>query len=273
MNRKKLLARQEIRKKRAPGLRRAWSRLRRVSALFLKLTAVLVVLALISLGFISFYGYLLTSPYIRLEQVEVLGVDEELKNELLEMAQLKYDHSLLAVDLNAVKDRLERHPWVRLVQVEKSFPHALLIRVEKQEPWALALVGKLHYMNHQGDLFKEVGPEDRIDLPVITGLSEKERERSKQLKVAVQVLRLFDSEEPPWDLEHLSEVHVKEDGTLFLYVSFMPGQIRLKALDMAEKLRELKKVVEHLASTGRIHMVKTIHLDYAEGAAVVFEKG
>lgn len=273
MKRRTLLARQDIRKKKVLGLSKAWRRLQTVSAVFLKLTAVFVVLALMSLAFISFYGYLLTSPYIRLEQVEVLGVDEELRNELLEMAQLNHEHSLLAVNLNGVKERLEQHPWVRLVEVEKSFPHALIIRIEKQEPWALALAGKLHYMNRLGDLFKEVMPDDQIDLPVITGLSESEKERAKQLKVAVQVLNLFDSEESPWDLAHLCEVHVKEDGTLFLYVSFVPGQIRLKAVDMAEKMRELKRVVDHLASTGRIHMVKAIHLDYGEGAAVAFEKG
>ena len=272
MKRKALLARQDIKKKKAGRLLKAWKIVRVSSALFLKLTFVAVIMALISLAFISLYGYLLTSPYIRLEQVEVSGVDEELRNELLEMAQLNYEHSLLAVDLNGVKERLESHPWVRSADVEKSFPHSLIIRAEKQKPMALALDGRLYYMNRWGDLFKEVLPDERVDFPVVTGLSGKQREREEQVKAAVHVLRIFESEEPPWDLDHLCEVHVKEDGTLHLYVSFMPGQIKVKAGDLAAKLEELKKLVEHLASTGRIHMVKAIHLDYGEGAAVAFEK-
>jgi cell division protein FtsQ len=272
VKRKALLARQEIRKKKAGRLSKAWKSVRVLSAFSLKLVFVAVILALISLAFLSLYGYLLTSPYIRLEQVEVLGVDEELKVELLEMAQLNYEHSLLAVDLNAVKDRLEKHPWVRSADVEKSFPHLLIIRAEKQEPVALALDAKLYYMNRRGDLFKEVLPDERVDYPVITGLSENERQKEEQIMAAVEVLRLFESEEPPWDLDHLCEVHVKEDGTLQLYVSFMPGHIRIKAADLAVKLDELKKLVEHLAGTGRIHLVKAIRLDYGEGAAVAFEK-
>jgi cell division protein FtsQ len=272
VKRKTLLRRQEIKKQKAGRLSRAWRGVRACSAIFLRLTFLAVILAVVSLTFISLYGYLLTSPYIRLEQVEVLGVDEGLKSELLEMAQLDFDHSLLAVDLNAVKERLEKHPWVRSVDVEKSFPHSLIIRAEKQEPLAIALDRRLYYVNPLGHLFKEVASDDRVDYPVITGLSENAREREAQIKAAISVLRVFESEAPPWDLDHLCEVHVKEDGTLHLYVSFMQGQIRLKAGELGAKLEELKKLVEHLASTGRIHLVKAIHLDYGEGAAVAFEK-
>ena len=239
-------------------------------AFFLKLGFALVILALISLTFVFTYGYLLTSPYIRLEEVEVPGVDDDLKAQILELAQLNYDYSLLAVDLNGVKKRVQKHPWVRSVEVEKRFPHMLIIRVEKQKPLALALQGRLYYMNRWGELFKEVLSDERVDFPVVTGLSEQEKEREKQIKTAVQVLRLFESQAPPWDLDHLCEVHVKEDGTIHLYVSFMSGKIKVEAGELTAKLEELKKLVGHLASIGRLHMVKGINLDYHEGAAVAF---
>jgi cell division protein FtsQ len=273
VKRKALLARQDIKRQKIGRLSKVWRGARACGVFFFKLTVIGVILALVSLTFISLYGYLLTSPYIRLEQVEVLGVDEGLKTELLEMAQLNLEHSLLAVDLNAVKERLEKHPWVRSVDVEKSFPHSLIIRAEKQEPLALALDGRLYYMNPMGDLFKEVSPDERLDYPVITGLSEKIWEREAQIKAAIHVLRVFEFGEPPWDLDHLCEIHVKEDGMLHLYVSFMQGQVRLKAGELSVKLEELKRLVEHLAITGRIHLVKAIDLGYGEGAAVAFEKG
>lgn len=272
MKQKALLAGQDIRKKRGGPLSKAWRGFRILWAFFLKLAFVVVVLGVMSVVFLSLYGYLLTSSYIRLEEVEVLGVEEELKSELLETAQLNYERSLLAVDLNAVKGRLEKHAWVRSAGVEKRFPHSLIIRVEKQEPVALALDGRLYYMNRGGDLFKEVLPDERVDFPVVTGLSGNKGERAEQIRAAVRVLHLFESGGPPWDLDHLSEVHVQEDGMLHLYVSFMPGRIRIKADELIARLEDLKKLVEHLAETGRIHMVKSIHFDYSEGAAVAFEK-
>ena len=273
MKRKSILAKQAVNRQTVKGLPEAWRAFRRLGSLFLKVSFLLVVLAVMSLAFLSLYGYLLTSPYIRLEQVEISGVEDELKSELLEMAEPNYEQSLLAINLDELKQRLEKHPWVRSVDLEKSFPHSLVIRVEKEEPLALALTGKLFYMNRWGKLFKELGPDERIDFPVVTGLSEKEKERQKELEEAVKVLRLFESQEPPWSLSNLSEVHVKEDGSVSLYFSFIPGVVKLTVTDLATKFDELKKVVEHLTSTGRIHMVRTINLDYRDGAAVSFEKG
>lgn len=250
-----------------------WTVFHGLSAFLLKGTFVVVGLAVISLAFLYLYGYLLTSPYIRLEEVVISGVDEELKGELLDMAHLNYEHSLLAINLNELQERLEKHAWVRSVSLEKSFPHTLVIHVEKEEPWALALTDKLYYMDHWGRLFKEVSADERIDFPVITGLSEKEEERKEQIQTAVQILRLFEAGEPPWDLGHLSEVHMKQDGAADLYVSFIPGVVKVKASDLAAKLDDLKELVQRLVSTGRIHMVRAIHLEYGDGAAVAFEKG
>jgi cell division protein FtsQ len=273
VKRKKILARQAVTKKKSGRLSGLWRVFHSFSALFLKGTFLVTVLAVMSLAFLSLYGYLLTSSYIRLEEVVVSGVDEEMKGELLEMAHLNYEHSLLAIDLSEVQERLEKHPWVRSVNLEKSFPHTLLIRVEKEEPLAIALTDKLYYMDRWGRLFKELSLDERVDFPVITGLCEKDKEREDQIEAAVQVLHLFEGGEPPWDLSHLSEVHVKQDGAVELYVSFIPGVVKVRVNDLTAKLEELKSVVDHLVSTGRIHMVRTIDLDYGDGAAVAFEKG
>jgi len=273
MRRKRILDRQAVKGKKAERLSGLRTMFHAFSAFFLKGTFLLVVIAVMSLAFLSLYGYLLTSPYLRLEEVVVTGVDEELKSELLEMARLNYEHSLLAIDLTELQERLEKHPWVRSLNLEKSFPHTLVIHAEKEEPWALALTKKLYYMNRWGRLFKEPLPDESVDFPVVTGLSEKQEEMKEQLDAALRVLRLFEAEEPPWDLGHLSELHVRKDGVVDIYVSFIPGVVRVRVSDLAERLDELKNVVDHLVSTGRIHMVRTIHLDYRDGAAVAFEKG
>lgn len=273
MKRKKLLAAQAVTKKKGGRLSRWRTTFHAFSALVMKGILVLVGLVVISLVFLYLYGYLLTSPYIRLEEVVITGADEEMKGELLNMACLNYEHSLLAIDLNELKQNLEKHVWVRSVSLEKSFPHTLIINVEKEEPWALALTDKLFYMNRWGRLFKELSSDERIDFPVVTGLSQVEEERKEQVEAAVRILRLFETGEPPWDLGHVSEVHVKQDGAVDLYVSFIPGVVKVKVTDLAAKLDDLKEVVQHLVSTGRIHMVRVIHLDYGDGAAVAFENG
>jgi len=273
MKRNTALKQQHVRKNHGGRTLELWRRTRSVGSWCLKISALLTGLAGISALFVVLYSYLLTSPYIRLEQVEIVGVDEGLRKELQEMSGLKYDLSLLAIDVDEVQKKLEKHPWVRAVEVEKQFPHGLLIRVEKEEPRALVVAEKLYYMNRFGKMFKEVGPKEAVDFPIVTGLSLDERDRQKQAGISIQVLRFLESQKDPWCLKNLSEIHVKKEGDVSLYFSFLPAAVKLRAQNLEPKMEELKKVVEHLNSTGRIQTVKTIHLNYGEGTVVSFKKG
>jgi cell division protein FtsQ len=273
MKRNTVLKKQQVKRKNGSRYSELWSKTRFAGWWCLKVSALLAGLAGISVLFVVLYSYLLTSPYIRLEQVEIAGVDEEMKKELQEMCGLNFDLSLLAIDVDEVQKRLEKHPWVRTVEVEKQFPHGLVIRVEKEEPRALVVADKLYYMNRFGKVFKAVGPNEAVDFPIVTGISSDALDRQKQLGFSMQMLQFLESQKDPWTLKNLSEIHVKKDGDVSLYFSFLPAAVKLRAQNLESKMEELKRVVEHLNSTGRIHTVKAIHLNYGEGAVVSFKKG
>lgn len=273
MRRRTVLKQQHVERKKAGRYAELWRKTRFVGSWCLKISALLTGLAGISALFVVIYSYLLTSPHIRLEQVEIVGADEGMKKDLQEMAGLDFDLSLLAIDVDEVQKKLEKHPWVRTVEVEKQFPHGLLIRVEKEEPRALVVAEKLYYMNRFGKVFKEVGANEAVDLPIITGVSTDKLDRQKQVGFSLQVLQFLESQKDPWSLKSLSEIHVKKEGEVCLYFSFLPAAVKLRAQDLDRKMEELKRVVDHLNSTGRIHTVKTIHLNYGEGAVVSFKKG
>lgn len=255
-------------------LSKVWNAFRLIGSCFVRISFVVTGGVVISLAFLSLYGYLLTSPYIRLETVVFQGIDGELKDELLQMCNLNFELSLLAVNLTELRQSLEKHPWISSVNLEKRFPHTLVIRAEKEEPWAIvAMESKLYYINRWGKIFKETHETDSLDYPVITGISKGGNGREKDVDRAVQVLRILESEKAPWSLDNLSEVHLKKDRQVSLYFSFLPAVIRLNGTDLAMRMGDLKKVVEHLNSTGRIHMVRSINLNYDAGAAVSFKKG
>lgn len=239
----------------------------------LKGSLLVVALLGISFLFVSLYGYLLKSPYIKLEEVVITGVDEKLKSQLMEMAQLDFEASLLAINLKEVKSSLEKHPWIRSVDLEKRFPHTLMIKVEKEEPKAIVAMDKLYYLNPSSKVFKALDPSDETDFPVITGVLGKEEDKQKLLSMAMEVLRALENQKEPWAVKNLSEVNVRKDGDAILYFSHFPGSVKIRGSDLAARLDDLKKVVEHLNSAGRIHMVRTINLNYNEGAAVSFKKG
>jgi len=273
MKRQSVLKKQIVAKEKKRGIEDFTRIFRTMGSWVLKGSLLVVALLGISFLFVTLYGYLLKSPYIKLEEVVITGVDEKLKSQLMEMTKLDFDASLLAINLKEVKNSLEKHPWVGSVDLEKHFPHTLMIKVEKEVPKAIVAMDKLYYVNPSSKVFKALDPGDETDFPVITGVSGKEEDKRKLLSQAIDVLKALEKQKEPWSSKNLSEVHVRKDGEAILYFSHFPGSVRIRGSDLAARLDDLKKVVEHLNSAGRIHMVRTINLNYNEGAAVSFKKG
>ena len=269
-----VLQRQTVRKKKKgkrPALRfrMIWS----VCKGCLKGAGALLALALISFSFLSVYHYLITSPYLKLEHVKIGGVEKELKRQLLEMANIDSGASLLDLNLGALKNRLEVHPWIRSVELERQFPHTLVIRVQKQEPRAILLSEGMYYLNRYGEPFKKVGPAEDGDFPLVTGLGEKGNWVKNGLEKVARVMEELRQERTPWSLADLAEIHIEDQNHFTLYFEHMDAGIRVSGKGIRKEIRELRRVVAHLARSGKIGKVRAIDFGYTDGAVVSFRKG
>jgi cell division septal protein FtsQ len=262
------LKRQAVKRKKRKKPSRLWKFIVLLGTSTLKLSFLLVGLAVLSLLFLSVYQFLLSSPYIRLEQVVIEGVGKELKHELRNMSQLTTDTSLLAIRLNDVKKRLEKHPWVQTIHVERRFPHTLVIQAKKEKPRAMVITDGLYYMNRLGKIFEMVDPTGDVDFPLITGISATCEKKEKQLQLASHILRELEGEKEAWSLEELSEIHLEKEGHVSLYFRSLPAAIVLDGNQMKKKMDDLKQLVRHLKKTGQIRMVRRINLDYTDGGVV-----
>ena len=240
---------------------------------FLKVSCLLVCLMMISVLFLAGYQFLLHSPYIRLERVEISGVENSIKRELLDISGLRSDMTLLAVDLRKLEQNLERHPWVKSVKAEKRYPHALRIEAVREEPWAVVSTGGLFYMNRNGDVFKEVEPAEPVDFPVITGEFDDEEQRDRNLKLAAHVLRVLERRGEDWMKKEISEVHLRNAGNVSLYFRSLPAMVQVSVPDLEKKIDDLNRIVEHLRDTRQVEKVTGINLHYRDGAVVSFRRG
>ncbi len=243
----------------------------RVGTGFLRIFLLFAVVTLISVGFVSLYHYLIASPYMKLEQVKVEGVDEKVRRELIQICGLHSDLSLLALNLNALQEKMKKHPWVRSINLERLFPNTLIVKAEKETAWALVVMDKIYYMNPWGEVFKEVEDSETMDLPVITGVSKQGSEIRKQLEKVTHLMKLLESEQGMWSLNELSEIHMNEYGGMSIYFNRISAEIKLACEDLTEKIEGLKKVTKHLAQTGRINQVIGIDLNQVDGAVVSFK--
>lgn len=249
------------------------SRLGVIGSGVLKGLLFLVVITVVSISFLSLYHYLLNSPYVRLKHVEITGADPGVRDELIRMCGLDRDQGLLSLHLYEVKRKMEAHPWVRAVKLERRFPHTLVVEVEKQDPAALARMDDVYFVNRQGEIFKRISECDEMDLPIITGLSEDDEEVREELKQAIHVVEVLESQKTPWSLSELSEIHMRKDGAVSLYFNHVKAEIVFLYDELADKMDALRKVAEHLNQSGKIDLVTGINLNYVGGAVVSFEKG
>jgi cell division protein FtsQ len=252
---------------------RIWSGLGVIASGVLKVSFFLVVIAVVSICFLSLYHYLLTSPYMRLEQVDMTGVDPKIRDELIRMCGLDAGQGLLSLHLYELKRKMEAHPWIRTVKLERRFPHTLVVEVEKQAPAALARMDDFYYVNRWGEIFKQASGADDMDLPVITGLSTDNLKVQEELRRAMHVVSVLAPEEGPWSVSELSEIHLRKDGAMSLYFKHMKAEITFMWNELADKMDGLRQVAEHLNQSGKIDLVTRIDLNYVDGAVVSFSNG
>ncbi len=84
MKRRSVLDKQSIRRKetRKPGSG-LFEAVKKTFGLFIKLGVLFSAVAVVSVIFLYLYQYLVSSPYLKLEQVSITGADRELKKELM----------------------------------------------------------------------------------------------------------------------------------------------------------------------------------------------
>lgn len=230
-------------------------------------------ISIVSFSFLSVYYYLLESPYIKLEQIAIEGIEGEIRDEVIQACNLHSGLSLIALNLYELKQKIENHPWIKSARLERQFPHTLLLKAEKEIPFALVLMDRIYCMNREGKIFTEANELNTLDLPVITGYYKATSKSSEQMNRAVHFMNMLASEEPPWTLENLSEIHINENGSMSIYFKHIHAEIVLNGDKFASKMAGLRKITGHLIQTDRIDSVNRINLDFMDGAVVSFKRG
>lgn len=198
-------------------------------------------------GVAALYGlYLLVfmGPSFAISKVVVDGklihIDPQ---EIQDMADVGQGQNIFSVDVSLVHERVKSHPWVRQAAVRRRLPHTLVIYVWEYEPMVIVeMEGALNLADHDGVVFKKLGPEDPKLFPVITGVPAQEEK--SVLKDCLAVLALWRSSSVGRSLG-LSEIHYDSAKGFYLITEMGPVEIYLgrdisiPSLDMLTKIQPI----------------------------------
>jgi len=129
----------------------------------------LAALALVAAGLVK----LVRAPWFDFRQIRVVGdVAHNTAATLRANALARLNGSYLTLDLAQARDAFEQVPWVRHAQVQRVWPHTLVVQLEEHRPAAYweRESGDDQLVNVQGEVFDvNLGDVEDEELPKLRG--------------------------------------------------------------------------------------------------------
>lgn len=117
--------------------------------------------------------YVTQSPRFALKDLRIEGNHRRTREQITALAGIALGQNVVELDLEAVRARLEKDPWIERATILRRLPASVAIDVIERDAGAIvALPSGTWLATSHGDLFKKIEADDPNDLPVITGLTD-----------------------------------------------------------------------------------------------------
>ena len=252
------------RKPRKPiQFRRMLKKTARVCAVFILITLVWTVAT-------EAYEVFAKATFFKLERIEVSRMRQLSRDEIVSLTGAKLGDSLLKLELQHVAEQLEKNPWIEKLKVRRRFPGTLSIEITERVPVAVVNMGYLYYLDAKGEIFKPLTEGDRLDFPVLTGITEEDL-----LKDADGMKKMLTTALGIMDLLKKGKLICPHDGpaihldkgygvTLFTAQGGIP--VKLGNSDFEGKLARFSRIYQEL--TSQIASLEYVDLNYADKIVV-----
>jgi cell division protein FtsQ len=161
---------------------------------------------------------------LRVAHVTTRGNAIVTRSEIMALAGIPADAKLFGVDLFAVRQRVEKNPFIRAASVNREAPDGIAITVEERRPVAALILGGMLTIDGNGFVLPAPHTDDTGELPVLTGdLPAAEcvpgrTVTAPAVREALEILTV--AGEAGEDVSHLvSEIHVDGEKDIILYTT------------------------------------------------------
>lgn len=113
------------------------------------------------------------SDYFTVREVRVVAQSRIPAQEIAAASDIRFGDRVFDLDLNLIGRKIEENPWIARAEVVRSLPDEIVITVTEHEPQAVIQLDYFYYVNAAGEVFKLLDSGDRLDYPVITGISRQ----------------------------------------------------------------------------------------------------
>src|SRR5688500_5872609 len=126
------------------------------------LVPALVMLTLVAGGL---FWFLRDHAIFHVTMVRVYGTERVPQHELIQLAQLTRETSLLRINVERVRARIMQHPWIRDALVRRMYPNELEVIVYERHPAAVLESGPGYVLDAEGFLLGQATAADLASFP------------------------------------------------------------------------------------------------------------
>jgi cell division protein FtsQ len=186
-----------------------------------------------------------------IQEIIIEGNDQVEDIEIRRAAQLQIGSNIFEISSEEARNRLLRHPWIDEAKVVRKLPGRIRIEVVERTPVALVALDQLYLVSREGVVFKRLGVDDPVDLPVITGIESEQFYDDLDYRTAVLLrsMALLQDYEGAGlsEREPVSEIHFEGANGIEIFVGKDGMNVRLGNGQHRQKLRRFRQVLERLA--------------------------
>ena len=214
--------------------------------------ALIVAVALAALAWVGAEAvrYAHTADAFAIREITIEGNQHLSDIDVRRAAGLQIGSNVFEISATDARNRLKQHPWVAEASVARRLPGRFRITVVERKPVALVALDHLYLVSEQGAVFKRLGVDDPVDLPVITGIASERfyDDLDYRTEVLLGSLALLHDYEGSGlsDKEPVSEIHFDGAAGIELFIGTDGMNVRLGNDQHRQKLRRLRQVLERL---------------------------
>lgn len=213
-------------------------------------------------------------------QIEGISVEQ---NSLLDYPEVQkildsnYNLNIFGLKLLSLKKKLAEIPQLENVVVKRRFPNIVQIKIEEREPVLLLKWENTFYgVDDEGCIFPQLKGKFRWDLPVITGLDNRDieifpgssSESLPEIFLALEINKYFKDSNMNLTLA-LSEAHFEKFDEIFLYTSNPRLVLRFLENNLEKGFENLSLVLADLDE--KVNEIEAIDLRFQEKVFVHLE--
>jgi len=231
-----------------------------------RLAGGLIVFSLALVIVYELYGVVAHTTFFRLDRIEVNPLKRLSREDVIALAGVKTGDDMLAMQLKRIGEQLMKNPWAEKVKVRRYFPHTLAIEIVEREPVAIVNMGYLYYLDKKGEVFKPLNEGDRLDYPVLTGITEEDMWKDPAgardaLKGALGLIALLSGGQI-LTLAEISEIHYDKGYGFTLFTMQGGVPVKLGSSGFVETLARLSRIYRELQA--QMPTLEYIDLDYSD---------